>query len=420
MMSMTEPHVVVTPDETVDAGAITVLLVEDNAADARLVREMLAHAGTVPFRVQHVLRLEEALLRSGEGGIAVILLDLSLPDAQGLEALHRLRAVTPDVPIVVMSASSDEALAVQGVRDGAQDYLVKGRVDTDLLVRALHYAIERQAAEDERRDLLAQTHAAQIEAAAAREADRLKSELLSTVSHELRTPLGAIKGFATGLLAHGERLSDRESYEAVQMIDEAADRLIELIDHLLQVQRLEAGRLDLRRDAVDVAALVRAVIAELAPTSAIHTLTVDFQDALPPIVGDERHVRQILLNLVGNAIKYSPQGGRVEVIAVRSPDGVELRVVDQGIGIPRAELERVFERFHRVDQSPTRRIYGTGLGLAIVKGVVEAQGGRVWAESTGPGQGSTFVVTLPVIDETTDSAGEPTSSGCPAIGAHNP
>jgi signal transduction histidine kinase len=100
----------------------------------------------------------------------------------------------------------------------------------------------------------------------------------------------------------------------------------------------------------------------------------------------------------------------VEVIAVRGADAVELRVVDQGIGIPLAELARVFERFHRVDQSPTRRIYGTGLGLAIVKGLVEAQGGRVWAQSAGPGQGSTFVVTLPVIDETTDSAGEPTSS----------
>jgi CheY-like chemotaxis protein len=252
MMTMTEPHVVVTPDETVDAGAITVLLVEDNAADARLVREMLAHAGTVPFQVQHVLRLEEALLRSGEGDITVILLDLSLPDAQGLEALHRLRALAPDVPIVVMSASRDEALAVQGVRDGAQDYLVKGRVDTDLLVRALHYAIERQAAEDERRDLLARTHAAQIEAAAAREADQLKSERLSMVSHEMRTPLGMIKGFASGLLTYGKGLSARERDEAVQMIDEAADRLIEFVDHLLQVQRLEAGRLDLRRDAVDV------------------------------------------------------------------------------------------------------------------------------------------------------------------------
>src|SRR5918911_839745 len=150
MMTMTEPHMVVTPDETVDSSPITVLLVEDNAADARLVREMLAHAGTGPFQIQHVLRLEEASLRIGEGDIAVILLDLSLPDAQGLEALHRLHAIRPDVPIVVMSASSDEALAVQGVRDGAQDYLVKGRVDTDLLVRALHYAIERQAAEDER------------------------------------------------------------------------------------------------------------------------------------------------------------------------------------------------------------------------------------------------------------------------------
>jgi PAS domain S-box-containing protein len=240
-----------------------------------------------------------------------------------------------------------------------------------------------------------QLRSAAAAAAAAREAERLKSELLSTVSHELRTPLGAIKGFASGLLHYGDRLDEAERTESLRSIDHAADRLTELIDNLLDLQRLEAGRLTVVHGMVDLVELATMVVTEMAPQAPNHTLDLMIAPDIPPVMGDARRLRQVLQNLVENGVKYSPNGGRIAVRVQASPGVVELRVEDEGVGIPPDQLHAIFERFHRVDNSATRRIGGTGLGLSIVKGLVTAHGGTIRAESEGEGRGSTFVVTLP-------------------------
>jgi signal transduction histidine kinase len=240
-----------------------------------------------------------------------------------------------------------------------------------------------------------QLRSAAAAAAAAREAERLKSELLSTVSHELRTPLGAIKGFASGLLHYGDRLDEAERMESLRSIDHAADRLTELIDNLLDLQRLEAGRLTVVHGMIDLAELATMVVTEMAPRAPNHTLDLVIAPDIPPVMGDARRLRQVLQNLVENAVKYSPDGGRIAVRLLAPPGVVELRVEDDGVGIPPDQLHAIFERFHRVDNSATRRIGGTGLGLSIVKGLVTAHGGTIRAESEGEGRGSTFVVTLP-------------------------
>ena len=241
-----------------------------------------------------------------------------------------------------------------------------------------------------------QLRSAAAAAAAAREAERLKSELLSIVSHELRTPLGAIKGFASGLLHYGDRLDEAERTESLRSIDHAADRLTELIDNLLDLQRLEAGRLTVTYGMVDLAELATMVVTEMAPRAANHILDLVIAPDVPPVMGDARRLRQVLQNLVENAVKYSPDGGRIAVRVQAPPGVVELRVEDEGVGIPPDQLHAIFERFHRVDNSATRRIGGTGLGLAIVKGLVTAHGGTIHAESEGEGRGSAFVVTLPI------------------------
>lgn len=232
-------------------------------------------------------------------------------------------------------------------------------------------------------------------AAAAREADRLKSELLATVSHELRTPLGAIKGFASALRYHGDRLPPDERVESARLIDEAADRLTELVDNLLDLQRLEAGRLPIIRARLDLATLVAQVLAEMAPHAPRHQLTLDAPPRPLPMRGDARRLRQVVQNLVENAVKYSPAGGPVALSLRGRRGGVELRVTDLGIGLSPDQLEPIFARFHRLDNSTTRRVGGTGLGLAIVRGLVAAHGGTIHAESAGDGEGATFVVFLP-------------------------
>ena len=226
-------------------------------------------------------------------------------------------------------------------------------------------------------------------------ADQHKSDLLSTVSHELRTPLGAIKGYATALLRFGPRIRPAERREFLEPIDRAADRLSALIEDLLLAQRLEAGRLPITPEPLNLAEIAEEVIAELAPRAVDHGFVCSLPPDLPLARGDSRRVRQVLLNLLDNAVKYSPDGGEIRIAADAYNGHLAVSVQDEGLGIPAEHLARVFERFHRVETGITRTTRGTGLGLAICQGIVQAQGGRIWAESPGAGKGSTFWFTLP-------------------------
>ncbi len=231
--------------------------------------------------------------------------------------------------------------------------------------------------------------------AALKEMDRLKTELLSTVSHELRTPLGSIKGFATTLLQHDRRLPREERREFLQIIDSEADRLRELIENLLDMSRLEAGVLRIDRTPVKLARVAEDATRKVQLSAPQHELSLDWpEDEL--VMADPRRIYQVIQNLLSNAVKYSPAGGRIELRAEFGARELEVSVRDEGLGMPRGELDKIFERFHRVGGEVSQRVGGTGLGLAICKGLVEAHGGRIWAESDGEGKGSTFRFTLPV------------------------
>lgn len=360
----------------------------------------------LPQTPEEIVRIVAEAARAVAGASAVT---AYLPDADDPMALRRV-AVSPAaaepgparMPIPARGDGIDEddgALVVPLTLDGSGvlGLLRIAPADTDdasnrdaLAILATQGAIALQNAH---------LYRDAQEGRAAREADRLKSELLNTVSHELRTPLGAIKGFASSLLTYGTQMDEENRADALRMIEDGADRLTELVDNLLSAQGLEAGALLIRREPLDAAAVARAVVAEMSRRVETHALAVHAPTAAPLISGDERRLRQVLLNLIGNAIKYSPDGGRIDVTMTASHELVELRVTDEGLGIPADQLEHIFERFHRVDNTNTRRIYGTGLGLTIVRGLVEAHGGRVWAESLGPGRGSTFVVHLPAAQE---------------------
>jgi two-component system sensor histidine kinase KdpD len=226
-----------------------------------------------------------------------------------------------------------------------------------------------------------------------RELDRLKSELLQTVSHELRTPLGSIKGFTTTLIEHDRRLSREEKLEFLEIIDQESDRLRGLIEDLLDMTKIEAGVLQLDCQPVALTKLIGDAIKPVASHSPEHR----FDASVPAdlfALADSRRVRQVLHNLLENAVKYSPDGGLIRAQARLNGNEVVISVSDQGIGIPRHDLPRVFDRFHRVDSDVGRKVGGSGLGLAICRGIVEAHGGRIWVESE-PGMGSVFSFSLP-------------------------
>ena len=239
------------------------------------------------------------------------------------------------------------------------------------------------------------------EAHALHEADRLRSQFISSVSHELRTPLTLIKGYSTSLLRENVTWSEETQQEFLQIIDEKTDELRDLIDKLLQSAKLEAGALKLEKEPVLIPRLAEKVVEEVASRAKKHKLTLEFDPSFPVVEADIRCVEQVLRNLVENAIKYSPEGGEI-VIAGEVKDGeISVRVSDNGIGIPAEHRDRVFERFYRVDSPLTHSTSGSGLGLSITRGHIEAHGGKVWLESS-VGKGSKFYFSLP-LDQVEDS-----------------
>ena len=231
-----------------------------------------------------------------------------------------------------------------------------------------------------------------------RRLERKKTEFVSAVSHELRTPLTSIKGFIATLLEDREGHFDAETrYEFYQIIDQETDRLRRLIEDLLNLSRIERGvALQPHWQRVDLTKVIDRVLSIQKGYTDKHQLIADVPEPLPLIVADEDKLESVLTNLVNNAIKYSPNGGEVRVRAVREDNSILISVQDQGIGIPKDKLTRIFEKFERVDTKETRAAGGTGLGLYLVKHLVELHEGQIWAESEGVGKGSTFYVRIPI------------------------
>ena len=234
----------------------------------------------------------------------------------------------------------------------------------------------------------------QVDITKRKEVERLKNELVATVSHELRTPLASLRGFAELML---QRVyPPAQQREFLRIIHQEAMRLGKLIDDFLDLQRMESGREDWSLEPVDLKPAIDETVALLAPTSTQHTLTLDVPDALPRVRANTDRVRQALVNLIANAIKFSPTGGEVRVGARAEADAVTLWVRDGGIGMTAEAMRDLFTKFYRVDNAETRRIGGTGLGLALVKEIAAAHGGKVWVESA-LGAGSTFFLALPTM-----------------------
>ena len=226
------------------------------------------------------------------------------------------------------------------------------------------------------------------------EANRLKSEVISTLAHEMRTPLTSIKGYSTALLMDDAVFSVETQREFLQIIDEECDVLQDLVHDLLESSIIDAGFLKLEVQPVQISRLAREVLEEMAHLSRKHRYLVDFPPQFPILDADQRRIRQVLRNLLDNAVKYSPSGGLVVVRGEVLPHEVVISVADQGEGIAPEHLNRLFEKFFRIRSGLGRHVVGTGLGLPIARTIVEAHGGRIWAESA-VGQGTTFYFTLP-------------------------
>jgi PAS domain S-box-containing protein len=235
----------------------------------------------------------------------------------------------------------------------------------------------------------------QREADNLKELDRLRTELLANISHELRTPLSSIKGFATVLLEYEHKLKRHEKREYLETIDQNTDRLVELIEQLLDMSRLGAGMLSIEKAPTGISKLFQEVLAGVQVRAPGHRFTLDLPAKLPRARIDSKRIRQVLDNLTDNAVKHSRAGTEITIRARKKGDEILVAVSDQGTGIPKNILPRVFERFFSSGKRHVAGTSGAGLGLSICKGLVEAHGGRIWIESE-VGRGTTCFFTLPV------------------------
>ncbi len=228
-----------------------------------------------------------------------------------------------------------------------------------------------------------------------REAEEMKSTFVSVISHELKTPVALIKGYANTLAREDAQWDSATLREGLQVISEESDRLNVLINNLLDASRIQAGAFKLERGDVLIPKLAARVVDNFRVHATGHRFVLDFPADFPCVSGDEERLRQVLDNLVSNAIKYSPAGGEIRVGGWSDDAWATVYVADQGIGIPAEEQGKLFQRFYRVDSSLRRSTQGAGLGLYLCKSIVEAHGGRIWLRSE-PGKGTTVFVTLPL------------------------
>jgi signal transduction histidine kinase len=278
--------------------------------------------------------------------------------------------------------------------------MMSGWISTGLAL-ALGLGVLGRMLEEEREVARARSH--ELSAANARlaELDQLKSDFVSMVSHELRTPLGLIKGYAGTLLNPGLELDDSTRREFVQIIDDEADQLTELVANLLDMSRIEAGTLRVDPHPADLARLLAECSTRLHVREPERVLELDLPSGLPPVLADERRIVQVVDNLLTNAARYTPMDTKIVLQARANGESVAVSVVDRGGGIPAEMRDQIFEKFVRLDEGDRASVGGSGLGLAICRGIVQAHGGAIWVESER-GKGSTFAFNLPLSDKHVD------------------
>jgi signal transduction histidine kinase len=423
------------------------LVVDDEESVAVTMRAILELDG---YSVSVATTGAEAMKKLRKSTFDLVLTDLRLDGADGLSIISEVSRIQPETISIVLTGYASLESAVNALREGAYDYLIKP-CDVDELRAVVARGVERRQlgiqlevrraeletanatihelnrglqqrveeatsqlqqkmddlarANEEIADLYrkAQAHVEQLQ-----ELDRLKSRFLSMASHELKTPLTSISGLAQVLLRRTRRRlelgrpdeqewqDEQQSHlERLELLNSQTGRLGRLVDELLDVSRIESGKLEFRLEHVDLAQLIQQVAERLQLSTVQHAIEVDIDGVSDTsVTADRDHLEQVLDNLVSNAIKFSPDGGSICVRLRQVADSVILSVQDSGVGIPGNQLEAVFGLFYQADDPVSRRSGGMGLGLYISKNIVTRHGGRIWVEST-PNHGSTFNFSLP-------------------------
>ncbi|MBI2924163.1 MAG: hybrid sensor histidine kinase/response regulator [Verrucomicrobia bacterium] len=358
------------------AAKARILVVDDITKNLQVVGTMLRNAG---YEVMPTTSGAQALERVRAQAPDLVLLDLMMPEMDGLEVCRRLKAdpATQQLPIIFLTASNEMEHLVKGFEVGAVDYVTKPFNPPELLARVRTHIELKQA-----RQRL-------------REMNDEKNEFMGIVAHDLRSPLTAIQGFAE-MMQEDAEMDRAETQEFAGRIRETAKRMTEMVQNLLDANRIERGEMKVNLAPTDLSALLSSVVAAYRPRATAKQQRIHFEDAAGPVTVsvDPSITVQVLENLVSNAVKYSPAGKNIFVRLTRLSQVARCEVQDEGPGLSADDQKKLFGKFARLSAKPTGGEHATGLGLSIVKKMVEAMNGRVWCESE-LGKGATFVVEFP-------------------------
>jgi signal transduction histidine kinase len=367
-------------DESAAPGRL--LVVEDSPSDFALLMLQLDEYPGNSRPVDHAASLADAVSRLQTTSYDAILLDLGLPDSDGRETFRELSQASGEAAIVLVTGMNDSLLAEQLVQQGAQDFLHKGAHRPGEVLRAVDYAVRRQR-------VLAELNRARDEQLLA------KDQFLSHVSHELRSPLAVVHQFTSLLLDEVGGPVSSEQREFLEVLMRNVRQLKVMIDDLLEVSRVQRGRVSLECRAVALPVVFAEMLAAYRPRATDAKIELAARDdVLPDVIADPERVREVVANLLDNALKFTPSGGRVTIEGHVEKDSVKVTVRDTGRGIAASDITRVFDQFFQSNQNDEVSRNGLGLGLFVSRDLIKRQGGDMWAESIS-GQGAAISFTLP-------------------------
>ncbi len=382
---------------------ITVLLIEDDAADVKLLANFLKSNHEADYTLIHRSTIQEAtvLLRVHKA-VDVILCDVTLPDSTAAKIFQQLKRVAANLPVVFLANQREEKLAIRALQKGAEDYLLKGQFNSASLVRSLRYAMERKKFQNEakrarensralrNKTLLLKEKSSQLQAL-----NDVKDDFIALASHQLRTPATGVRQYINMLREDYFGEMNQEQRRMLDIVHESNERQLRIVDDLLKIAKVDSGYFTLKKSPCDLVELIQEVINTYTDKISLKNQAIIYKPSKKKLMAriDARQMRMVIENLIDNAHRYSPAGRQISIKLAKAANRININIQDEGVGISKPDMAKLFQKFRRINNPLSETFGGSGLGLYWAKRIVSLHGGDINVYSS-IGKGTIFTITI--------------------------